>query len=165
MGPMPLSPRNAAAHASITVLPSGQTMPRPVTTTRRLLNLQTCQLHSWRRSALKAGLPPSGKGSGLAATFGDVVDGLLHRGDLFRVLVRNFDLEFLFQGHDQFDRVERIGAQVIHKGRSVGDLFGLDPQLLCNNGLYLLFNVAHLVLTLCSYGSAARQASRTRGVL
>ena len=36
-GPMPLSPRSTASHALATVLPTGETIPRPVTTTRRLL--------------------------------------------------------------------------------------------------------------------------------
>jgi len=37
MSPMPLSPRSTVSHAEATVLPTGETMPRPVTTTRRLL--------------------------------------------------------------------------------------------------------------------------------
>src|SRR5581483_2816229 len=37
IGPMPLSPRTMASHADATVLPTGETIPRPVTTTRRLL--------------------------------------------------------------------------------------------------------------------------------
>src|ERR1700733_2061915 len=37
IGPMPLSPFNTASQADFTVLPTGDTMPRPVTTTRRLL--------------------------------------------------------------------------------------------------------------------------------
>ncbi len=39
IGPMPLSPRRIAAQASATVLPTGQTRPRPVMTTRRLLTV------------------------------------------------------------------------------------------------------------------------------
>ena len=37
IGPMPLSPRRMASQAELTVLPTGETIPRPVTTTRRLL--------------------------------------------------------------------------------------------------------------------------------
>ena len=36
-GPMPLSPRRMASQAAFTVLPTGDTTPRPVTTIRRLL--------------------------------------------------------------------------------------------------------------------------------
>src|SRR6185437_6659406 len=37
MGPIPLSPFKMASQADFTVLPTGEMMPRPVTTTRRLL--------------------------------------------------------------------------------------------------------------------------------
>src|ERR1700719_811771 len=37
IGPMPLSPRTTVSHADLTVLPTGEMIPRPVTTTRRLL--------------------------------------------------------------------------------------------------------------------------------
>src|SRR5882757_710637 len=37
IGPIPLSPRTTASQADLTVLPTGEMMPRPVTTTRRLL--------------------------------------------------------------------------------------------------------------------------------
>src|SRR5215475_13138877 len=69
-GPMPLSPRRMASHADWTVLPTGDTTPRPVT------------------------------------TIVDVVDSLMNGGDLLGVLVGDLDLEFLFQGHHQLDRVE-----------------------------------------------------------
>ena len=41
IGPMPLLPRATAAQAVGQVLPTGETMPRPVTTTRRLLKAST----------------------------------------------------------------------------------------------------------------------------
>src|SRR6202048_5364746 len=37
IGPMPLSPLTMVSQADFTVLPTGEMMPRPVTTTRRLL--------------------------------------------------------------------------------------------------------------------------------
>ena len=37
IGPIPLSPLKMASQADFTVLPTGEMMPRPVTTTRRLL--------------------------------------------------------------------------------------------------------------------------------
>ena len=41
--------------------------------------------------------------------------GLTNRLDLFSGVVRDVDIEFFFQFHDQFDRVERIGAEVVHE--------------------------------------------------
>src|SRR5207302_8029388 len=51
--------------------------------------------------------------SGLAAALVDVVDGLVDGGDLLGILVRDFDLELLLEGHHQLDRVERIRSQVV----------------------------------------------------
>ena len=46
---------------------------------------------------------------------GDIVDRVLHGANLLGVFVGDFDVEGLFKGHDKFDGVERIGAQVVHK--------------------------------------------------
>src|SRR6476646_8435057 len=115
---MPLSPFRIADHASAIVLPIGQTMPRPVMTTRRLLNLARTQAFP--------------RGSGLVAAFGDVVDGLLDGGYFFCVFVRDLDLELFLEGHDEFDRIERIGPEVVNERGGARDLFGLDAQLLGN---------------------------------
>ena len=54
---MPLRPARIEAHALATSLPTGETIPRPVTTTRRLLNPAPYeQLHS----------PPRPTGEGIA---------------------------------------------------------------------------------------------------
>src|SRR4249920_3402878 len=44
-----------------------------------------------------------------------VVDGVLHRADLFGGIIRNLDVEILFERHHQFHLVERVGAQVVGK--------------------------------------------------
>ena len=54
----------------------------------------------------------------------DIVDGILHRGDLFGVFVRNFHSETLFERHNQFDRIQRIRAEIVDKG-SCRRYFGL----------------------------------------
>src|SRR6516162_8229630 len=127
-GAMPLSPRRMASHADWTVLPTGDTRPRPVMTTRRLLTrfLQRPE-----------------EGSGLAATFVDVIDSLMDGGDLLGVLVGDLDLEFLFQSHDELDCVERIGPKIVHERCIVRDLFLFDAQLFGNDGFDLLLNCAH----------------------
>ena len=79
----------------------------------------------------------------MAATLVDVVDRLVDGGDLLGVLVRDLDLEFLFESHDQLDRVERVGSQIVDERGIVRDLLLLDAQLLGNDGLDLLLNGAH----------------------
>src|SRR5438309_3784406 len=81
--PTPLLPASKAFHASAAEFPTSQIMPRPVTTTRRP-KLFPC-----------------------LGVLADVVDGILHGADLFRVFVRTLDIEGFFEGHDQFDRVQR----------------------------------------------------------
>src|SRR5438552_2385334 len=81
--------------------------------------------------------------SGLAAALVDVVDGLVDGGDLLGILVRDFDLELLLEGHHQLDRVERIRSQVVDERGIVRYLFLLHAQLFGNDGFDLLLNSAH----------------------
>src|SRR6185369_16616912 len=97
MRSMPGLPASRLDQDSATVLPTGLTHPRPVTTTRRLVmgpNLSNCR-------------GPSGLLVGVG-----VVDSVLHRRDLFGVLVRNLDPELVLERHHQLHRVERIGTEV-----------------------------------------------------
>src|SRR5271165_1162192 len=108
----PLLPASSAGHTSATLLPTAQMIPIPVTTTRRLKLLRSFRVCV------------------------DVVHRVLHGADFLRLLVGNLDLESLFERHDQLDRVERIGAEVVHE-RSFGCHLALvDPQLLHNDFLY-----------------------------
>ena len=43
----------------------------------------------------------------------DVVDGVLDALDVLGLLVGDLDLELLFEGHDELDRVERVGPEVV----------------------------------------------------
>src|SRR5882724_2954482 len=153
MGPMPLSPRTMASQADLTVLPTGEMMPRPVTTTRRLLTRYLYEDSGEGRgagpqdnlpAAVETGPDTSDAlRSGFGTTIVDVLNGLLDRGDFLGVLIGNLDLEFFFQSHDQLDCVERISSQIVHERCIVRDLFLLDAQLLGNDGFDLLLNCAH----------------------
>jgi len=63
----------------------------------------------------------------------DVIDRLLHGSDLFRLFVRNFAFEFVFQRHDQFDRVQRVRAEILDERRFVLDIGFVDAELLGND--------------------------------
>src|SRR5690606_38340771 len=75
----------------------------------------------------------------------DVVDGLLHRGDLLGVFVRDFALELFFQGHHQLDGVERIGAEVIDERCAGGEFFFFDAKLFYDDLLDAFFDAAHWI--------------------
>src|SRR4029453_3962236 len=82
IGPMPLRPAHSPSQFASVPMPSGDTRPTPVTTTR----------------LLKA--PPSDWSLLFAVRF-DVLDRFLDARDLLRVLVWNLDAELLLEGHHQ----------------------------------------------------------------
>ena len=110
-------------HVSSTPQASGVTRPRPVTTTLRIAEATALTL-----SALR---------------FVDVFDGVADGHDGFRRVVGDFDAEFFFERHDQLDRVEAVGAQIFDEGRVVGDLVGIDIQMLDDDLLHALGGIAH----------------------
>src|SRR5882672_980929 len=126
MRPMPDLAARTLDQASATVLPIGQTIPKPVTTTRRRLK----------------STPAVGE-SGFLGVSVHVVDGLLDRGDLFGFLIRNLRLEFLFESHHEFDGVERVRAEVVDKRGSALDLRIVHPELFRDDFFDALFNVFH----------------------
>src|ERR1700749_4873145 len=70
---------------------------------------------------------------------GRVLDGL----DLLRVLIRNLDVEGLFELHHQFDDVERIGAEVFLEACTGRDLSFVHLKLLDDNLFHLLIYCCH----------------------
>src|SRR5271157_305902 len=122
----PLLPASSACHASGTLFPTAQIIPIPVTTTRRGKLLWSFRVRV------------------------DVIHRVLDGADLLRVLVGNLNLKGFFEGHDQFDGVERISAEVVHK-RRVGRNFGLvHAQLFHNDLLYTFIYGCHEVSNLLS---------------
>ena len=49
---------------------------------------------------------------------------------MFGGVVGDFDVEFFFEGHDQFDVVEAVGAQIVDEGGLFGDLFRIGVEVL-----------------------------------
>src|SRR6185437_7878179 len=188
IGPMPLLPATTFFHVVATSLPTGETMPIPVTTTRRLLmgtphSRKSMQDHATDATAspdaslsaqgLSIHTPPHSRGaqqsescareaqlsgyrrtlhcaaqgharpsSGLDVRL-DVIDRLLDGGDLLGFLVRNFGFEFLFECHHQFDRIQRVRAQVVDERGVWRDVLFLDSQLIDHDLLDALFDAAH----------------------
>src|SRR5690606_38080329 len=95
-------------------MPSGDTIPTPVTTTR----LGTLFLVLRVRLA--------------------VLDGFLHPGDFLGILVGHLDPELLLERHHQLDRVQRIGAKVVDERRVRRDFFLVHAQLLDDDALHFV---------------------------
>src|SRR5215469_4852842 len=69
--------------------------------------------------------------------FVDVVDRILNGANFLRVLVRDFQVEGLFERHDQLHLVERVGSEVVDERGACGDFTLVDPELFGNNLFYL----------------------------
>ena len=69
----------------------------------------------------------------------DIIDGLLHGGDLFGIFIRNLAFEFFFQSHHQFHGVQRISTQIVDERRFILDFGFIDTQLFCNDLFNALF--------------------------
>src|SRR5208337_2221447 len=130
----PLLPASRACHTVSVVLPNPQIRPMPVMTTRlpaALAKLLAC-----------------------LRVLADVLDGIRHSANLLRILVGDFDIEGLFEGHHQLDRVERIGAQVIHERSAGRNLALVHSQLLDNNLFHFFINGCHCFSSFLNLGIA-----------
>src|SRR4051794_16492590 len=125
IGPMPLLPASSASQFACVPMPSGDTSPTPVTTTRLLNQPPRCRA------------PRPGLLLGLAVRI-DVLDGFLDARDLLGVLVGNLDAELLLEGHDQLDGVERVGAQIVHERGVRRHFLFVDSELLHDDALHLV---------------------------
>src|SRR6185369_2137519 len=74
-----------------------------------------------------------------------------------------FASEFLFEGHDQLDRIEAVSTKVIDEARVLGHLVCIYPQMLDNDFFYPLANIAHdCNLVSSNPGSIAHAPETTR---
>src|SRR5215467_4617941 len=96
----PLRPSQRPFHVSSVPVPSAVTNPTPVTTT-----LLFCKMKNLYFPVL-----------GLGKVALNVVDGILHRRDLFGIFIGDFHAESFFERHDEFDGVQRIRAEIVDKG-------------------------------------------------
>src|SRR5690606_27050680 len=91
----------------------------------------------------------------------DVVNRLLHGGDLFGLFVGDLGLEFIFERHDQLNHIERIGTEVVKEGGLVLDLGFVDAKLFSDDLLDALFDAFHADLQL---GKITRIIAKRRGM-
>src|SRR6266852_5662834 len=127
----PLTPARRFFQLSSVPMPSAQTSPTPVTTTRRV----NCS-YSRMRWYCPAALLPFG-------VLVDILDRILDGRHLLGVLVRHFNPERLLERHHQFHLVQRVRPQVIHERCRGRNFRFIHAQLLDDNLLYALFHAGH----------------------
>src|SRR5262249_60008354 len=71
--------------------------------------------------------------------FDCVADGQNRLGGV----IRNFTAEFFLKRHDELDRIETIGTEVIDETGVLGDLLRLNAEVLHDNFFHALANITH----------------------
>src|SRR5262245_30052234 len=143
---MPLWPAvNPVQFASVP-MPSEDTNPIPVTTTRRF-DISVRIRGPFPGQGIR-GPTPGGSRSLLALGVRvDVLDRFLHAGDLLGVLVRDLDPELFLERHNELHRVERVGAEIVDERRVRRHFLFVHTQLLHDDALHLVCD-CHLRLRL-----------------
>src|SRR5581483_4672138 len=71
----------------------------------------------------------------------DVVVRVAHALNFFGVFVGNFYAELFFETHDQLDRVERVGAEVVNKPRVRRNFILIDTEFVNDDLFYFSFDL------------------------
>src|ERR1700730_7506847 len=133
---MPERALRIESHAAATPMPTGETIPNPVTTTRRRVmaaiddwSCRTAEvgkasgtdgrrrLRGPAPRATIAAMIPADRGGRprrrlLLDVRSDVVDRLLDGRYFLGLFVGDLSFELFLERHHEFDRVERVGAQI-----------------------------------------------------
>lgn len=73
----------------------------------------------------------------------DIIDSIADSKNLFGLIFRDSDVEFLFDIHDEVDGVERVGAEVGGKIRIRGDIGFFDTEFINNYSFKFSSNISH----------------------
>src|ERR1700677_3585038 len=144
----PLSLLRIRFHVGSTPQPSGDTMPRPVTTTRLISNTpahdsRPTTITRWTACPRPVRLRQYRAGASalrvLFEKFCRVADGQ----DRLRGIVGNFTAEFFFKRHHELDGIEAVGAEVVNEARVVDHFFGFNTKVFDHDLLNSLANLTH----------------------
>src|ERR1700704_6306238 len=126
--------------------PSGDTMPRPVTTTRLI---SSTPAHDSRPTTKWTARPGPVRrclcraGASALRVFFEEFCGVADGQNRLRGIIRNFASEFFFKRHHKLDGIEAVGAEVVNKARVVDHFFGLNTKVLDHHLLNSLANLPH----------------------
>ena len=79
----------------------------------------------------------------LLSGFLDIRGGLTDRGDVFRLVVWNLNVEFLFELHDELNSVQRIGSQIVGEACRQVYFSCINSQLIDDNRRDFFLNIRH----------------------
>ncbi len=80
----------------------------------------------------------------LSLSLFDELDSVADREDRVSCVVRDFNAEFFFKRHNQFNGVERVSAQIVDEASALNDFFGVNAKMINYNFLYAFCDIAHV---------------------
>src|SRR5712691_11636420 len=81
------------------------------------------------------------RGPSLTLVLVDIVVRVAHALNFLSVLVRNLDSELFFETHYQFNRVQRVGAEIVDEAGVGRHLIFVHAKLVNDNLFYFLLNL------------------------
>src|SRR5258708_7583920 len=144
----PLSLLRIRFQVGSTPQPSGDTMPRPVTTTRLISstpahNSRPTTRNRWTARPRPVRLRQHRAGASAFCVLFEKFCGVADRQNRFRGIVGNFATEFFFKRHHQLDGIEAVGAEVVNEARVVDHFFGFNTKVFDHDLLNSLANLTH----------------------
>src|ERR1700693_263614 len=125
-------------------MPSGVTRPMPVTTTR-LMPARLRQGAGAAKRGPKDGWLGAAGGNARSAVRLDKAERVPHGHDLLGCVVRDLAAELLLERHHQLDRIEAVGPQIVDKAGVFGHLGLVEAEMLDDDLLDPLGDVAHSI--------------------
>src|SRR5260370_14133906 len=128
--------------------PSGDTMPRPVTTTRLISStpardsLPTTR-NRWTVRPRPARLCRHRAGASALRVLFQEFCGVADRQNRLRRVVGNFATAFFFKRHHELDGIKAVGAEVVNEARVVDHFFGFNTKVFDHDLLNSLANLTH----------------------
>src|SRR3982074_109656 len=144
----PLSLLRMRFQVGSTPQPSGDTMPRPVTTTRLISSTPAHESrpitrNRWTVRPRPVRLRQHRAGASAFRVFFKKFCGVAYGQNRFRGIVGNFATEFFFKRHHELDGIEAVGAEVVNEARVVDHFFGFTTNVSDTNLLNSLANLTH----------------------
>src|ERR1700733_866206 len=144
----PLSLLRMRFQVGSTPQPSGDTMPRPVTTTRLISSTPAHDSRPTTRNRWTVHPRPvrfcqHREGASALRVLFEKFCGVADGQNRFRGVVGNFATELFFKRHHELDGIEAVSAEVVNEACVVDHLFGFDTKVFDHDLLNSLANLTH----------------------